>query len=147
MILENEAVCVCLPVGGNKDQVVNSGEGFAQASHVAGKLALEVPNENPDTSHNLVERQTINIPSAGNEAVGVNHMQHVTERNFDVIASDRVDSQIDSGSAEDISDVVRLLDTSLGVPDNVVPVDENGSGEYRASVSSNAYHHQPEQQN
>ena len=52
----NETVYVSLPVGENKVQVVNEGERFVQVSHVADKLALEIPSEDLGTSRSLVER-------------------------------------------------------------------------------------------
>ena len=114
---------------------------------MADELALEIPGENLSTGHSLIEWQARNIPPAENEVVGVNHRQNVTERDIDVLASDRIDSQTDSGSTEDRSNVIGLLDARLGVPDDVVTVSEDGSGECRAVVSSDANHHQPEQQN
>ena len=53
---------------------------------------------------------------------------------------------MDVGSTEDGSNVVRLLDARLGVPDDVMTVGEDGSGESRAIVSSDADHHQSGQQ-
>ena len=105
---------------------------------------MEIPSDNLGTSHSFVERQIRNIPSTDNKIVGMDHRQRVTEGDIGIIVGDRIGSQMKSGNTKDRSDVVRLLDTNLGVPDNVVTVGEDGSGEIRALVSSNANHHQPE---
>jgi len=143
----DDIVCTSLLVGGNEVRIVDRGKGFAQVSHVAGKLALEIPRENLSTSHSLVEWQARDIPSAEDEVIGVDHGQHVTKRNINILASDGVNSQTDRGSTEDRSNVVGLLNAGLCMPDNVVTVGEDGSGEGRAVISSNANHHQPVRQN
>ena len=108
---------------------------------MAGKLALEIPRENLSTSHCLVEGQARNVPSTENEVVGVNHGQHVTEGDINVLSGDRIHSQTDSRGTKDGFNVVGPLNTELGVLDKVMAVGEDGSDGGRAFVSSHTNHH------
>ena len=58
----------------------------------------------------------------------MNDRQHVIERNSEAITSDNHVGSALRTSAIHLGVDSKLLDTSLGVPDNAVTVDEDGSG-------------------
>jgi len=138
----NQVVSASLLVGSDEVGVVDGRKRLSKLGHVRGDLALKIVVQNLGTLHGLVHREARDIPSTEDEVVGVDHRKDVGNRDVDILASGRLSSDADSGSAENGTNVVGLLDALLGVPDDVVTVGKDGSTESGTVVASNTDHEQ-----
>ena len=138
----DQIVGTSLLVGSDEIGVVDRGERLPEKGHMGSDLTLEIVVENLGALHGFVERKTRDIPSAEDEVIGMHHWEHIGDRDMDLLARARLSTNAHGRCTKDRSDIVGLLDASLGVPDNVVTVGEDGRAESRAVVASHADHHQ-----
>jgi hypothetical protein len=138
----DEIVSALLLVSSDKVGVVDGREGLSEESHMRSNLALQVVVEDLSTFHGFVHRNSGDVPATKNEVIGVDHRKDVGDGNMDVLSGGGVMTNANSGSPEEGSNVVGLLNTSLGVPDDVMTVSENGRTESATVIPTNTDHHQ-----
>ena len=138
----NDVVGASLLVGSDEVGIVNGGQRFPEKCHMGGDLALEVIVEDLGTLHSLVHGETGNVPTTKDEIIGVHHGQHVRDRDVNFLARTGLSSNANGGRTEDRANVVGLLDTGLGVPNDVVAVGEDRGAQGRAVVTTETDHQQ-----
>ena len=73
----------------------------------------------------------------------MNHWEHVADWNVDFFGGSGLRTNADGGGTKDGANVVGLLDTTLGVPGDLVLVWKDSSAKRRAVVTTHPDHHEP----
>jgi len=130
----NQVVSTVGLVGSDEVRVVDRGKGL-DVLHVGNQLALEIVVQNLSTFHGISKVEAGDIPTTDNEVIGFNHGEQALERSIDAF------SKADSGGLSDRSEVVGLLDASLGSPANSFSVGNDTSSQGGTIVTTKTDDH------
>ena len=137
----NDIVCAIFLVGSNEVGVVDAGQRL-DGSHLLLDERLQSGFKNLSTVHGGGEVHTTDVPTTNGKVIGMNHGQHVVERDVDLTASLRLRAQLDSGRHDDRAIVICSARTLTGVPGQTLTVGQNASGDGRAVVATETNQHE-----
>lgn len=106
-------------------------------------LTLEIIVKDASAFHGLVHGHTRDIPPPKDKIVRVDHWEYVAKGNVNFLGSSGLRADANGGSTENGTNVVGLLKTILGVPEELVLVRKDSSAERRAVVTTHPNHHKP----
>jgi len=138
--LGDEVISTILLVSSNEVGVVDGGK-RNHGLHVGAELLLELVVKDLSTSHSVCEVHLRDIPTTDDEIVGVNHGENTVERNVNLLAGSIVGTNADGSSLSERTEVVRLLDTVLGGPSDLVLVGQDTTNDGSTVVTTETNQH------
>ena len=75
----------------------------------------------------------------------MNHGKDIGNGDVNVLACGGVRTEADGGGTKEGADVIGLLNSRLGTPDDIVTISEDGGAESAAIVTTHTNQHQPKE--
>jgi hypothetical protein len=137
----NHVVGTVFLVGGNEVRVVDAGKRF-DGSHLLLHEGLQCGLKDLGAVHGSGKVHATDVPATDGKVVGVDHRDHVVQRNIDLAAGLCLCAKFDSGRHDNGAVVVCGTRTLTGVPAQTLAVGKNTSGDGRAVVTTESNKHQ-----
>jgi hypothetical protein len=128
-------------VGSDEVGVVDAGQRL-DGSHLLLDEGLQCRLEDLGTVHGCGKVHATDVPATDGKVVGVNHGDHVVQRNVDLAASLCLRAQLDSGRHDNGAIVVCGTGTLTRVPLQTLTVGEDAGGDGRTVVATESDKHQ-----
>jgi hypothetical protein len=128
-------------VGGDEVGVVDTGQRL-DGSHLLLDERLQCRLKDLGAVHGSGQVHATDVPATDGEIVGVNHGDHVVQRNVDLAASLCLRAKLDSGRHDNGAIVVCGARTLTGVPAQALTVGKDAGGDGGTIVATESDKHQ-----